>query len=83
MHNDKEQPAKEQYTSLFAFWLVLLLAVLVLGIYIGTLFFGTNSLEVLLDLRKKENELNYKVEQLRSENAQLQKEYFELKGLEP
>ncbi|RAX59350.1 hypothetical protein CCZ01_00455 [Helicobacter monodelphidis] len=70
-------------SSLFLFWVTLLLAILVLGIYIGTLFFGANSLEVLLDLRKRETELLYKVERLRSDNAKLQKEYFELKGLEP
>lgn len=74
---------EEKRSSLAVFWLILLLAVLILGIYIGTLFFGTNSLEVLLELRKKENELSYRVERLRSDNAQLQKEYFELKGLEP
>lgn len=79
----KPSHREEKQSSLAVFWLILLLAVLILGVYIGTLFFGTNSLEVLLELRKKENELSYRVERLRSDNAQLQKEYFELKGLEP
>ncbi|MBD5166888.1 MAG: hypothetical protein HDT11_01065 [Helicobacter sp.] len=65
------------------FWIVLLVCIALLGVYIGTLFFGANSLEVLLDLRQKQNALNIKVENLQNDNARLQKEYFELKGLEP
>ncbi|WP_258436151.1 hypothetical protein [Helicobacter monodelphidis] len=80
---ESQSSKKVDNSSLFLFWVTLLLAILVLGIYIGTLFFGANSLEVLLDLRKRETELLYKVERLRSDNAKLQKEYFELKGLEP
>lgn len=62
---------------------MLLVCIALLGVYIGTLFFGANSLEVLLDLRQKQNALNIKVENLQNDNARLQKEYFELKGLEP
>ena len=69
--------------SLWLFWIVLLVCIALLVVYIGTLFFGANSLEVLLDLRQKQNALNIKVENLQNDNARLQKEYFELKGLEP
>lgn len=69
--------------SLWLFWVVLLVCIALLGMYIGTLFFGANSLEVLLLLRQKQNALNIKVETLQNDNARLQKEYFELKGLEP
>ncbi|MDE7317740.1 MAG: hypothetical protein K2N12_08450 [Helicobacter sp.] len=65
------------------FWIVLVVCIALLGMYVGTLFFGANSLEVLLDLRQKQNALNIKVETLQNDNARLQKEYFELKGLEP
>ncbi|MDE6978889.1 MAG: hypothetical protein K2O85_04905 [Helicobacter sp.] len=65
------------------FWIVLVVCIALLGMYVGTLFFGANSLEVLLDLRQKQNALNIKVEILQNDNARLQKEYFELKGLEP
>lgn len=54
-----------------------------MGIYIGNLLFGANSLEVLLHLKSHEQSLKQRVEQLQRENARLQKEYFELKGLEP
>lgn len=72
-----------QRNSLWLFWTVLVVCIALLGMYVGTLFFGANSLEVLLDLRQKQNALNIKVETLQNDNARLQKEYFELKGLEP
>lgn len=72
-----------QRNSLWLFWIVLVVCIALLGMYVGTLFFGANSLEVLLDLRQKQNVLNIKVETLQNDNARLQKEYFELKGLEP
>jgi len=58
-------------------------AILLFGVYVGNLLFGANSLEVLLKLKARENELERRVERLRESNAKLQKEYFELKGLEP
>lgn len=78
-----QKDSKQERSSLWLFWIVLLVCILLLGVYIGTLFFGANSLEVLLDLRQKQNALNIKVENLQNDNARLQKEYFELKGLEP
>lgn len=72
-----------QRNSLWLFWIVLVVCIALLGMYVGTLFFGANSLEVLLELRQKQNALNIKVETLQNDNARLQKEYFELKGLEP
>lgn len=60
-----------------------ILAILIFSVYVGNLLFGANSLEVLLHLKKHERELAHKVERLQQDNAKLQKEYFELKGLEP
>jgi cell division protein FtsL len=61
----------------------LVVGIILLGIYIGTIFFGTNSLEVHLNLSEYKGELEVRIEELKKENAQLQKEYFELKQLEP
>lgn len=82
MNENPTNQTKER-GSLLPFWIVLLACVLLFGVYLGTLFFGANSLEVLLDLRQKKNTLSLEVEHLRDDNARLQKEYFELKGLEP
>jgi hypothetical protein len=62
-------------------FLVLLLLVLASGIYIGILLYGTNSLEVLLGLEDYEGYLQSEIERLRTQNAELQKEYFELKEI--
>ncbi|MCK9371884.1 MAG: hypothetical protein M0P91_01700 [Sulfuricurvum sp.] len=56
--------------------------VLLLGIYLGFIFFGNNSLSVLLDLEEHQDYLMNDIERLKSENAALQKQYFELKELD-
>ncbi|MEA3522249.1 MAG: hypothetical protein U9R50_04690 [Campylobacterota bacterium] len=67
--------------SLGKFFLALT-GVLGLGIYIGILLFGDNSLEILLGIQDYQDYLNHEVENLKDANSQLQKEYFELKELE-
>jgi sensor histidine kinase YesM len=62
-------------------FLSLLFIVLALGMYIGSLLYGTNSLEVLFGLEDYENYLQDEVYRLKNENAQLQMQYFELKEI--
>jgi len=61
----------------------LLVVVIGFGIYVGDMLFGKSSLDVLLDLQSDRSALEQSVERLKNENAILQKEYFELKGLDP
>ncbi|MEO1937594.1 MAG: hypothetical protein ABGW85_03055 [Sulfurimonas sp.] len=79
---DTRQSVTERYLglSLGKFFLALFLIVL-LGIYIGVLLYGTNSLEVLFRLQDYETNLKEKVTTLKKENAELQREYFELKEI--
>ncbi|BBG64824.1 hypothetical protein NNO_0122 [Hydrogenimonas sp.] len=58
-------------------------AVVALGIYVGILLFGPNSLTVLLGLEEQRSVYERHIKSLKAENAALQKEYFELKQLEP
>jgi cell division protein FtsB len=52
--------------------------------YFATLLFsGKNSLETYDNLKTKKVQLEYKIKQLQQQNAKLQKDYFELKNLEP
>jgi cell division protein FtsL len=79
---DNSQSITEEYLGLsLKKFLFLLLIVLALGIYIGILFYGNNSLEVLFGLQDYENFLESEISRLKSENASLQKEYFELKEI--
>jgi len=81
---DHAQSFPERYFGLS--WTKLAVAVcsiVALGIYIGILLFGDNSLQVLLELEEYETYLKDEIEQLKSENAQMQKEYFELQELDP
>ena len=80
---EHQQSLSEKYLGLS--WSKLILAVVLivlLGIYIGILLFGDNSLEVLLGLEEYEAYLKEEIERLKTENAVMQKEYFELKELD-
>ena len=79
---DNTQSFTQRYLGLSLFkFLLLLLIVLALGIYVGVLLYGTNSLEVLFGLQDYENYLQDEIIRLKSENAELQREYFELKEI--
>jgi len=56
---------------------------LFLANHVADLLFGKNSFEVYSSLNKKEIHLKDEIKRLQLENARLQKEYFELKNLEP
>ena len=57
---------------------------IILGQYVSQLLFeGKNSLKVYNKLKRQKEQLQYNIEKLQFENARLQKEYFELKNLEP
>lgn len=60
---------------------ILFLIVILIGIYLGVLLYGTSSLDVLFGLEEYENYLTNEVARLKNENAQLQREYFELKEI--
>ncbi len=55
--------------------------VVALGIYFGVLLYGTNSLEILFGLQDYETYLHSEIATLKQENAELQREYFELKEI--
>jgi cell division protein FtsL len=79
---DSSLSITEQYLGLsLKKFLFLLFVVLALGVYIGILLYGTNSLEVLFGLQDYENFLQSEISRLKTENAALQKEYFELKEI--
>jgi len=63
--------------------LVTAIGILLFGIYVGILIYGENSLTVLNQLKEKKQGLFEEGKALKSENQRLQKEYFELKQLEP
>ena len=79
---DNNQSITQKYLglSLKKFFLLLTI-VLTLGIYLGVLLYGVNSLEVLFGLQDYETYLQDEVHRLKNENAELQREYFELKEI--
>jgi len=76
---ERESKGLSSYMKILA----LIVVVTGFGIYIGDMLFGKSSLDVLLNLQEVEKSLEQRVESLRDENAILQKEYFELKDLDP
>jgi len=63
--------------------LSLFIVVLFFGLYIGDVLFGKSSLDVLLNLQEDKDTLVSKIKSLKEENAILQKEFFELRQLDP
>lgn len=61
----------------------LLVVVVSFGVYVGDMLFGKSSLDVLLNLQSEKQILERSVENFKNKNAILQKEYFELKDLDP
>ncbi len=79
---DYSQSITEKYLGLsLRKFFFLLLIVLAIGIYVGILLYGTNSLEVLFGLQDYETYLEDEISRLKHENAELQREYFELKEI--
>ncbi len=79
---DEGQSITQKYLGLsLGKFFSLLLIVLALGIYLGVLLYGTSSLEVLFGLQDYEDYLQSEVYRLKNENAELQREYFELKEI--
>ncbi len=79
---DNSQSITQKYFGLsIKKFLILFLIVLTVGIYIGILLYGTNSIEILFGLDDYENFLQSEVFRLKNENAELQREYFELKEI--
>jgi len=64
-------------------FLITAIGILLFGIYLGILIYGENSLTVLKQLKEKKHDLLQEKRVLKSENQKLQKEFFELKQLEP
>lgn len=63
---------------------ILVITTFGLAYYISDLlFYGKNSYEVYSQLQHKKAKLQYDIKALQYENATLQKQYFELKNLEP
>jgi len=79
---DSTQSTTQKYLGLSTTkFFILFLLVISFGVYLGVIFYGTNSLEVLLGLEDYENYLQEEVQRLKNENAELQREYFELKEI--
>lgn len=59
------------------------LLTIIFATYISNLLYGKNSYTVYSNLIDKKNQLQSDIKRLQLENANLQKQYLELKNLEP
>ncbi|RLA66864.1 MAG: hypothetical protein DRQ78_03505 [Epsilonproteobacteria bacterium] len=64
-------------------FLVTSLGILIFAVYITVLMYGENSLTIMNQLKEKKQRLTDEKKILKRQNQVLQKEYFELKQLEP
>jgi len=79
---EQDQDIIQRYLGLsFKTFFFLVIFVILIGIYIGIILYGKNSINVLLQLQTYESFLKEDISRLKNENAELQKEYFELKEI--
>ena len=78
-----KQKKTKGYQGFILVAVVSLLATIYLSYHTVNVLFGDNSLQVYSDLKHKKEWLESEILRLQKENAYLQKEYFELKNLEP
>ncbi len=78
-----KQKKTKGYQGFILVAVISLLATIYLSYPTVNVLFGDNSLQVYSDLKHKREWLESEILRLQRENAYLQKEYFELKNLEP
>ena len=84
LYSAPSQSITERYLGLsLTKFLSIFTVIVLLGFYLNILLFGDNSLEVYLQLDEYEIYLKDEISNYKHGNASLQKEYFELKELEP
>ena len=79
---DSKKTSKSSQISLKT-KLTIILIILLLSSYIGIILFGKNSFVILTQLREEKKSLTQEAIRLKNSNQKLQKEFFELKNLEP
>jgi len=79
---DVKESVTQRYLGLsIAKFLLFIGLVVGFGIYIGVLLYGNSSLQVLFGLDDYQNYLHTEIHTLKNKNADLQREYFELKEI--
>ena len=79
---DTSESVTQKYLGLsLGKFFFLFFIVVALGVYLGVLLYGTSSLEILFGLEDYSVYLQDEVSRLKLENAELQREYFELKEI--
>lgn len=71
------------YKKFIAIAIVSIAITIFLSYHVANTLFGKSSLEVYSSLKDKKSYLEREIVRLQEDNAYLQKEYFELKNLEP
>uniref|UniRef100_UPI004047A40D FtsB family cell division protein n=1 Tax=Aliarcobacter sp. TaxID=2321116 RepID=UPI004047A40D len=71
------------YKKFILITIISLVVTIFLSYHASNILFGDNSLQVYNSLKNKKEYLEGEILRLQKENAYLQKEYFELKNLEP
>ena len=79
---DDTQSVTQHYLGLsLNKFFVLFFIVIAFGVWIGVILYGANSMEVLAGLQDYERYLKTQTKELKNENAELQREYFEIKEI--
>jgi cell division protein FtsB len=83
MENKSKRYVNKEIKRFTVIAIISIAITLFLSYHVANLLFGVNSFEVYKSLKDKKSYLNSEINRLQESNARLQKEYFELKNLEP
>ena len=76
-------PFNKNFAPTLTHLLILAIFIIVIGLYIGNVLFGTTSLATIDNLDTKEKYLKKEISLLKKENALYMKKYLDLKAVEP
>ena len=76
-----EEGEKKKFIFSSFYKILILIAVIWFGLYVGDILFGARSIEALLKVQKQEKELKKEIKKLKQENSKLQKDLFRYKVL--
>jgi len=79
----KKKKKKNKGLKFVTIILVSIIVTIFLANHFASIFFGKNSIEVYVGLKNQKAHLRKEIKNFQHKNARLQKEYFELKNLEP
>jgi len=81
--NELLQEGEKKFIFTLTYKLIIFFVVVCLAFYLGSILFGTRSIEEMLKVNKMENQLKQEIKNSKKENEKLQRKLFNYEVLVP